>query len=67
MALAAIACASRKTDQGTTMSLEINTVLSLTGNDTDCATLEASIEDDSTNGLGLVGCVLTRKLAGTLR
>ena len=54
-------------DKGTSMSLEINTVLSLTGSDVDCPKLEASVKTESPNGLGIVGCVISRKLEGTLR
>ncbi len=54
-------------DKVSTMRLEIDTVLSLVGSDTDCAKLEANVRADSPNGLGVGGCVLTRKLEGTLR
>ncbi len=54
-------------DQITTMTLEINTVLSLVDSPSDCMKLEASIKADSPNGLGVTGCVLSRKLKGKLR
>lgn len=53
-------------DKITTITLEIDTVLSLVGSDTDCPKLEANVKADSPNGLGVGGCVLTRKLEGTL-
>jgi len=54
-------------DKGTSMTLEINTVLSLTGSEADCPKLEASVKAESANGLGIVGCVISRKLEGTLK
>lgn len=51
-------------DHVTTMNLEIDTVLSLVDSPTDCPKLEASIKADSPNGLGVAGCVLSRKLKG---
>lgn len=55
-------------DKVNTMSLEINTVLSLVGGTgTDCATLEANVKADSPNRLGVTGCVLTRQLTGALK
>ena len=54
-------------DQISTMSLEIATVLSLVDNPTSCPGVEAGIKRDSPNGLGVTGCVLTRRLTGTLR
>lgn len=54
-------------DTFSAMTLEIDTVLSLVGSETDCPKLEANVKADSPNGLGVGGCVLRRKLEGSLK
>lgn len=51
-------------DGVSTMTLEVANLLSLTGDEADCARVEADMKRRSPNGLGVEGCVVTFTLEG---
>jgi hypothetical protein len=55
------------TDEITTMSLNIDNILSLVDNPTACASMETNLKNRSPNHAGVTGCVVTFALTGKLR
>lgn len=49
-------------DKGTTLSLDVSNVMSLTDAPADCDRIESDVKATSPNGLGFQGCVVTYKL-----
>lgn len=54
-------------ESGRSMTFELISILTLTDSPTDCPNVESGLKRNSPNGLGVEGCVITRRLTGELK